>query len=65
MKHNLWFRKVVDERCIDLEELADVLDLAPRTVKEYYSGFRKIGSKIRMNIVKILDLEEGDCDDRA
>lgn len=65
MKHNLWFRKVVDERYIDLEELADVLDLAPRTVKEYYSGVRKIGSKVRMNIVKILDLEEGDCDDRA
>lgn len=65
MKHNLWFRKVVDERCIDLEELADVLDLAPKTVKEYYSGSRKIGSKIRMNIVKILDLEEGDYDDRA
>ena len=65
MKHNLWFRKVVDERCIDLEELADALDLAPRTVKEYYSGIRQIGSKVRMNIVKILDLEEGDCDDRA
>ncbi len=65
MKHNLWFRKVVDERSIDLEELADVLDLAPRTVKEYYSGVRQIGSKVRMNIVKILDLEEGDCDDRA
>ena len=65
MKHNLWFRKVVDERGIDLEELADVLNLAPKTVKGYYSGCRKIGSKIRMNIVKILDLEEGDFDDRA
>ena len=62
MKHNLWFRKVVDERCIDLDELAEVTDLAPRTIREYYAGTRKVGWKAEMNLMKILDLTEEDFD---
>lgn len=61
---NEWFTKAVDDRDIDLAELADVVDLAERTVREYYSGKRKIGWKAKMNLMKILDLTEEDIDDR-
>lgn len=57
-----WLRKVVDDRGIDLDELAEVVDLAPRTVREYYAGTRKIGWKAKTNLMKILDLTEEDVD---
>lgn len=58
-----WLKKVVDDRGIDLDELAEVVDLAPRTVREYYAGTRKIGWKAKMNLMKILDLTEEDIDE--
>ena len=60
---NEWFTKTVNDRDIDLDELAEVADLANRTVKEYYAGTRKIGWKAKMNLMKILDLTEEDIDE--
>ena len=60
---NDWFRKVVDDRNIDLDEIAQVVDLEEKTVKEYYNGRRKIGRKTKLNLMKILDLTEEDVDD--
>lgn len=60
---NEWFTKTVNDRDIDLAELADVVDLAEKTVREYYTGHRKIGWKAKMNLMKILDLTEEDIDE--
>lgn len=61
---NYWFRKVVDDRGIDLEELAQVADLETKTVRGFYKGYKKIGCKTKLNLMKILDLTEEDIDDR-
>lgn len=61
---NDWFTKAIDDRDIDLAELADVVDLEERTIREYYTGKRKIGWKAKMNLMKILDLTEEDIDER-
>ena len=60
---NGWSRKVVDDRNIDLEELAQVTDLETKTVRGFYKGYKKIGRKSKMNLMKILDLTEEDIDD--
>ena len=60
---NDWFTKTVDDRDIDIAELADVVGLEERTVREYYTGKRKIGWKAKMNLMKILDLTEEDIDE--
>lgn len=57
-----WLRKVVNDRGIDLDELAEVVGLAPRTVREYYAGTRKVRRKSKTNLMKILDLTEEDVD---
>ena len=58
-----WFKDVIDDRGIDLDEIAQVANLAEKTVKEYYNGRRKIGWKTKLNLMKILDLTEEDVDD--
>lgn len=60
---NDWFRKVVDNRNIDLEELAQVANLETKTVRGFYKGYKKIGRKSKMNLMKILDLTEEDIND--
>ena len=58
-----WFKDVIDDKGIDLDEIAQVANLAEKTVKEYYNGRRKIGWKTKVNLMKILDLTEEDIDD--
>ena len=58
-----WFKRTIDERDIDLAELAEVLDMAVKTLKEYYSGRRKPGRDTKVNLMKILDLTEEDIND--
>ena len=53
-----WIKQVMDDREIAVEEMAEILDLAESTVKGYYQGWRKPGKNIRLNIIRILDLDE-------
>ena len=62
MKRN-WIRQIMDERDISIKELSETLDIAENTVRNYYFGWKKPGKKVRLNLIKIFDLEEDEVDD--
>lgn len=53
----------MDERDISIKELSETLDIAENTVRNYYFGWKKPGKKVRLNLIKIFDLEEDEVDD--
>ena len=56
-----WFKEAVDERGIDLEELAEVLDVTVRKLRNYYNGKSQPKKKIMGNIAAILNIDPEEC----
>ena len=55
-----WFRQIMDDRDISIEDMAEALNLSENTIGMYYNGYRKPTGKVLLNIVKILDLDVED-----
>lgn len=53
-----WIKEQIDNRNISIKELAEILNLSERTVRGYYKGWTKPGKKVKLNLLKILDMEE-------
>lgn len=53
-----WIKEQMDNRNIPIKELAEILNLSERTVRGYYKGWNKPGKKVKLNLLKILDMEE-------
>jgi predicted transcriptional regulator len=53
----------MDKQEISIEELAEIMDLSVHTISGYYHGWSKPGKKVRINLIKIFDLEEDEVDD--
>jgi DNA-binding transcriptional regulator YiaG len=59
-----WIKKAMDEKEVSIEELADALGLTWGTVRNYYRGWTKPGKNIRLNIIRILELDEEEVNER-
>ena len=57
MKNVTRIREIIDERGITIEDLADVLNINKRTIRNYYYGTRVPGKVVALNMAKILDVE--------
>lgn len=53
-----WIKEQMDNRNISIKELAEILNLSERTIRGYYKGWAKPGKKVKLNLLKILDMEE-------
>ena len=58
-----WIKEIMDDRGVTIEEMAEILDLSERTVKGYYMGWNKPGRIVKLNLMKIFDLEEDDLEE--
>lgn len=54
-----WVKKAMDKKGMTIEELAGILGLSPKTVRQYYMGWMEPGKATRETIKRILDIEEG------
>ena len=44
-----WLRRVMDDREISIEDMAEVLNLAEGTVRSYYYGYKNPNDKVTVN----------------
>ena len=51
-----WIKMLMDIRNISIEEMAEATSLSTYTIQRYYNGSRTPGQKVKINLMRILDI---------
>ena len=63
MAKSNWIKEQMDRRGVSIDEMAEITGLSPYTIKGYYYGWSKPGQRVRLNLIKIFDLDEDEVED--
>jgi len=62
MAKSNWIKEQMDIRGVSIDEMAEITGLSRNTIRNYYHGYNKPGKKIRLNMIKIFDLDEDEVE---